>query len=61
MLNHDLSIVVVGLLSLDFALRLEVGGAGSCRCHCHCLSFLAALPRFVPLRIGMGRGVAALV
>ena len=61
MLNHDPSIVVVGLLSDDVALRLEVGGAGSCRCHCHRLSFLAALPRIVPLRSGMRRGVAALV
>ena len=61
MLNHDPSIVIVGLLSEDVALRLEVGGAGSCRCHCHLLSVLAALPRFVPLCIGTGRGMAALV
>ena len=61
MLNHDPSIVVVGLLREDVALGLEVEGAGSCRFHCHRLSFLAALPRFVPLLSGMRRGVASLV
>ena len=32
-----------------------------CQCHCHRISFLAALLRFVPLRLGVGRGAAALV
>ena len=61
MLNHDPSIVVVGLLSEDVALHLDVRGVGSCRCHCHCLSFLTALPRFVPLRSGMRREEVSLV